>query len=607
MNQAYTEEEVLLRIEGVSKSYGDKLVLKQVSATIKDIKVPGKVTGQIVGFIGPSGIGKCLGAGTPVLMYDGSVVPVEDVQPGDLLMGPDSEPREVQNLSRGIGKLYEVTPVKGMPYVVNEQHILAVVDGTTKQLIKREISVADYLKKSKWFKQQCRGYRTAIAFQNREVPIEPYFLGLWLGDGHSANTRISTADPEIVEFLQHFANMTGAKLSKIETGDSICGMYCIHNDWGREGSLLRGLRDLGVLRNKHIPMSYKINGRYVRRHLLAGLMDTDGEYLKSANCFTFTSALQHLAEDVAFIARSLGLAAYVQPFIGSCHYKGRKISGLYFKVIISGNVDMIPTRIARKRPRKRQQAKNALHTGINIKEYGTGQYFGFELSGDGLFVLGDFTVAHNSTLFRIMAGLEKPSSGRVVLDNQDHPVEAGQVGVVAQNYPLFAHRTVYSNLMLAAKKGGKGMADVINYMTGFDLMDCPGKYPAQLSGGQRQRCAILQQVLCGQSVILYDEPFSGLDPIAKRKTEGLIQKIANLTEVSTAVIVTHDIRAAIAVSDHLWLLGRGRDAEGKVVPGAYIVETVDLIARDLAWHPDIRTTLEFAQAVVEIEQKFVNL
>jgi NitT/TauT family transport system ATP-binding protein len=213
-----------------------------------------------------------------------------------------------------------------------------------------------------------------------------------------------------------------------------------------------------------------------------------------------------------------------------------------------------------------------------------------------------------STLFRIMAGLEAPTSGRVVLDHVDKPVTAGEVGVVAQNYPLFAHRTVYGNLMLASDKAGqKNDKVVMQYLLDFDLLDCANKYPAQLSGGQRQRCAILQQILSGGHYLLMDEPFSGLDPIAKRKTENLIQKIANLDELNTIIIVSHDIRAAVAVSDHLWLLGRDRDKDGKPIPGAYIVETINLIDRGLAWRPDIRETQEFTEAVIEIEKKFGGL
>jgi ABC-type nitrate/sulfonate/bicarbonate transport system ATPase subunit len=215
-----------------------------------------------------------------------------------------------------------------------------------------------------------------------------------------------------------------------------------------------------------------------------------------------------------------------------------------------------------------------------------------------------------STLFRIMAGLDRPTSGRVVLDAADRPVRAGEVGVVAQSYPLFDHRTVMGNLMRAAcmrynKKESRER--VVAYLAEFDLSAEVHHYPAQLSGGQRQRVAILQQVLCGSQTLLMDEPFSGLDPIAKKKTQILIQKIANLDERNTIIIVTHDIAAAAAVADHLWAMGRDHDADGKVIPGAYIVETYNLIDRGLAWDPNIERNPAFAPFVQEVDEKFAQL
>ena len=209
-----------------------------------------------------------------------------------------------------------------------------------------------------------------------------------------------------------------------------------------------------------------------------------------------------------------------------------------------------------------------------------------------------------TTLFRILAGLEEPTMGRVLLDG-GMPVTPGNVGVVAQNYPLFAHRTVYGNLSLAAKKGGRG--DVISYLTDFNLLDCATKYPAQLSGGQRQRCAILQQVLAGSMYLLFDEPFSGLDLLAKKKTINLIQKVADLDEKNTVIIVTHDIPAAVSCADHLWLLGRGRTAAGEIIPGAFITESINLIDQGLAWEPNIELLPAFADMVREVSLKFGGL
>jgi polar amino acid transport system ATP-binding protein/sulfate transport system ATP-binding protein len=217
-----------------------------------------------------------------------------------------------------------------------------------------------------------------------------------------------------------------------------------------------------------------------------------------------------------------------------------------------------------------------------------------------------------SSLFRIMAGLEQPTSGRVILSGAGHPVKAGEVGVVAQNYPLFEHRTVLSNLMLAASRKHdespkEAHERVVAFLNEFDLYEQINHYPMQLSGGQRQRCAILQQILCSDHFILMDEPFSGLDPIMKGRTQDLILKIANMNELNTIIIVSHDIAAASAVSDHLWLMGRDRDTDGKVIPGARIVQTYNLIERDLAWRPDLRTDPRFAEFVVEMDELFKTL
>jgi NitT/TauT family transport system ATP-binding protein len=104
-----------------------------------------------------------------------------------------------------------------------------------------------------------------------------------------------------------------------------------------------------------------------------------------------------------------------------------------------------------------------------------------------------------STLCRIIAGLETPDSGSVVLNTNTITIHAGDVGLVAQNYPLFPNRTVISNLMLAALRKTSNTKEahdkVISYVNDFDLYAEINSYPAQLSGGQRQRASILQQIL----------------------------------------------------------------------------------------------------------------
>lgn len=213
-------------------------------------------------------------------------------------------------------------------------------------------------------------------------------------------------------------------------------------------------------------------------------------------------------------------------------------------------------------------------------------------------------------LFRILAGLDAPDTGTVLIGAKGVPVERGRVGVVAQNYPLFNHRTVLGNLMVAASQAGKGAQaeDLARAsLKRFGLEGAASRYPTQLSGGQKQRVAIAQQFLCSEHLLLMDEPFSGLDPNAVDRVCELIQEVASLHEENTIIVVTHDISAAIEVSDTLWLMGRDRDPRGEIVPGARIQATYNLIERGLAWRKGITSTPEFTDLLREIVARFPSL
>lgn len=214
-------------------------------------------------------------------------------------------------------------------------------------------------------------------------------------------------------------------------------------------------------------------------------------------------------------------------------------------------------------------------------------------------------------LFRIIAGLNQPTSGQVLVNSTLTPVKAGMVGVVAQSYPLFENRTIFSNLLLAAKQMNQNsdvaQEKVMTYLKRLDMLDQAQLYPAQISGGQRQRVAIAQQLLCSEHFLLMDEPFSGLDLMMEAKVCELINEIACLDELNTIIVVTHDVTAAATVADHLWLMGRDRDAAGNVIPGARIQETYDLVERDLCWHPEITSSSKFLDFVREVKERFQTL
>jgi polar amino acid transport system ATP-binding protein/sulfate transport system ATP-binding protein len=214
-------------------------------------------------------------------------------------------------------------------------------------------------------------------------------------------------------------------------------------------------------------------------------------------------------------------------------------------------------------------------------------------------------------LFRILAGLNPPDSGEVLIGDPPVPVAAGMVGVVAQHYPLLHHRTILGNLVVAGRQAGQpakaAETEAKRLLEVFGLKEQGEKYPVQLSGGQRQRAAIAQQFMCSNQLMLMDEPFSGLDPLALARMCQFIKDIAQTDELKTFVIVTHDIASAIEVCDTLMVLGRDKGPDGHFIPGAKIQQTVDLIARGLAWHTGISRTPEFHAAVNEVKDLFAHL
>jgi ABC-type nitrate/sulfonate/bicarbonate transport system ATPase subunit len=216
-----------------------------------------------------------------------------------------------------------------------------------------------------------------------------------------------------------------------------------------------------------------------------------------------------------------------------------------------------------------------------------------------------------TTLFRVLAGLDAPDTGRVLIGEEGKPVQRGMVGVVAQHYPLFAHRTVLGNLMVAGGQAGlsrqQAREKAIGFLQRFGMEDMGKHYPPQLSGGQRQRAAIAQQFMCSEHLLLLDEPFSGLDPMAIDRVAELLNEVACMHELNTIIVVTHDIAAALEVADTIWLMGRDRDKEGKIVPGARIQESYNLIERGLAWRDGVATTPEFMLAMREIRARFPSL
>jgi superfamily II DNA or RNA helicase len=144
--------------------------------------------------------------------------------------------------------------------------------------------------------------------------------------------------------------------------------------------------------HKFVPYEYKTASRQARLDVLAGLLDTDGHCSKGTG-YDFISKSMQLSTDVVFIARSLGLMANMRP----CEkYSQLGTGGTYWRVSISGDADIIPCRIPRKKANARRQRKDVLVHGFDVEPVGVGDYYGFEIDGDHLYLDGNFIRHHNS-------------------------------------------------------------------------------------------------------------------------------------------------------------------------------------------------------------------
>lgn len=352
---------------------------------------------------GGIGSGKCLGLDTPVIMFDGTTKKVQDIATGDKVMGWDSNPRLVKSTTTGREPMYLVKQRGGEDYVVNESHILSLKYTNTwnkhKNCYKykdtdtvtpKNLTVREYLALSPSHKSHLKGWKPdVVEFPSVEV-TDPYFLGLWLGDGSQSNTEVMTMDKEVVEYLEQLALKHGMTVSTHEDlrGNQAMG-YCLVTPKGQSNPLRDWLRRLDVWKNKHIPHSYLTASVEDRLQLIAGLLDSDGSL--SNGCFDFVQKREELVDQVAFVCRSVGLRVKKSvKTVGSTEY---------YRLSISGETSIIPTKIARKKAQPRQQLKNPNRWGIEVEALGEGDYYGFELEGeDRLFLLGDFTVTHNTQL-----------------------------------------------------------------------------------------------------------------------------------------------------------------------------------------------------------------
>jgi replicative DNA helicase len=374
--------------------------------------------GELIVISGPTKNGKCHGKGTKILMFDGSVKAVEDINVGEKLMGDDSTPRVVLSTTVGFGKIYKVTPNKcGEAFTCNEDHILCLKRTMTKKNRKDgrkpdrlagtivEISLKDYLQQSKTRKHILKCYQVPVEFPEKKIEIPAYILGVWLGDGSSNSAEFTSADDGIISEIKKYANKNGFTVSQTIQPQNKSSIYRLcHSQKGRIGSIpfnrfKEQLKTYNLLNNKHIPRDYKINSRQIRLDLLAGIIDTDGNTIQRGtlgNGVEITQKNKQLAEDICFLARSLGFAASLKKVTKKIKSIG--FEGEYYRIGLNGDTADIPCIEKRKLFGAYKCKRDILRHGFTVEYIGEGNYYGFQIDKNCRYLLADFQVTHNTLL-----------------------------------------------------------------------------------------------------------------------------------------------------------------------------------------------------------------
>lgn len=410
---------------------------------------------------GVPGVGKCHSIDTPILMYNGGIRKVQDIKVGDLIMGDDSTPRTVLSLARGNEEMYEISQGNDA-YTVNKEHVLSLVCSGNKKVVHRgerssyqvcwfdgdslknmtksfsyshikrhnpdnyndiiankkaleffnsikenlyvDISVKKYLLLPSGIRKRLKGYKVGVEFKEKKVELDPYILGLWLGDSTSSKPEITNQDATILKYLVTNVGKYDCFLQKgvAEYNYEINGI----KDGQSQNGFLNLLRYYNVLDNKHIPSFFTINSRDVRLKVLAGLIDSDGYYNNGG--YEIVQKNTTLAEDIVFMCKSLGFKTEVSISKKRCWHKDEYKEGIYNRITIYGEgLEQIPILCPRKKNGVRKQIKNALRCKITIRSKGAGDYYGFTLDKNHKYIMGNFIVTHNSSfIYRVSMTLK---------------------------------------------------------------------------------------------------------------------------------------------------------------------------------------------------------
>lgn len=393
-----------------------------------------------VNFINPY---ECFDPDTEVLMYDRSVRKIKDIHIGDKVLGPDGTPRTVLDECEGVDKMYRIHSGTGCDdQIVNSRHKIYYTEynhfkktytdklATPLELMKEDLHKS-YIKQNRYLK---RVHPTDNNVSSNLL-LDPYYLGLWLGDGFTNSPAIINEDIEVIKWLSEYAESNGMTTT-ILSDKNVPVIYLKNKVYNHKNPIKDTLQYYGILNQKDIPDDYLHGSVEDKLQLMAGLIDTDGHFSKRDRIYTFSQceSRKHIVDKLAFIARSLGFKCSLHMYktAGTKHICGNKSTcqNTYTLRIIDGLYD-IPCKIARKKHHWIQKRTKRSLTNFKVSYSHIGKYKGITTDGDHFFVLKDFTVVHNCQW-----GIPGREGGKPATFNQITSLDLTMSNVIAEYIQL---------------------------------------------------------------------------------------------------------------------------------------------------------------------------
>lgn len=397
----------------------------------------------------PPRFGKALEINTPIPTPSG-FKRIVDLEVGDFVFGVDGQPTRVIGKSQVFVDrlLYRATTSDGYSVLSDENHVWTVrVDRKSKKWSNRTSAWVSDRQNTRESGVNGESRPPAIPswgpieLPERELPIDPYVFGVWIGDGNSCGNTITKCYPD-AEFIIQKIRERGVDATP-------------HGDGKRW--TLRGLRNVlhktMQIRNKHIPDEYLFSSVRQRMDLLNGLMDTDGEVMKSGICL-YHSTDRNIAEQVASLVHSLGVKASINTRKGVLN--GVRYMDCHQVTFFMQDAASLP----RKRDRSRDAKKFSLRM-LYVEPYGRGDTVCIEVeASDGLFLCGrNFIVTHNSERLSYLF-----PAWYIGKHPEKHIIQASNVKSLAEDFggkirnlvDSEDYKKVFPGVSLAADSSAKG-------------------------------------------------------------------------------------------------------------------------------------------------------